>query len=449
MGCEVGCQLHELNIDGSSPFSRSIPLRDHQFSFRRVRRKARESELAAQTDGPERFLDVLGAATEEDYADTRFRDALFADTLADNPLPLTNWSRILSMAYRHSSDLVHELEDHEGVYTFPASMMRYEVTRGQWGEFLEAVLGSPSQMRRHPFVQELWRPAPEPRESYEDRLRYARGYWLYWWGAVLNAYLARNAALPSDERPALPKRPAWLPAGATDLTDGVTGITDKQGAMLLIPPQWVRVSADGESISWNLEEDTEDLPITGISWWDVKMFIAWAVKYLGNPNLALPNWGEWQRSFHGGRPSRAPDDIDEIGIEELYPWPWGEEPRPALCNNLHYGTEDNPAALRSVRMTYPTGNGGLTLERLHNMSGNAAEWTDNYDVVPQDGKIWVNPSRPSYEWGTFLGANRVCGGSYLSGLDECRAGSSETLDKRAHRNHVGFRLIVRQHKFGD
>ena len=73
-----------------------------------------------------------------------FRDALFQPTLLANPLPLTSWTRILTVVYEHSENVLQEFEKYVPVTTQQFQMMRYEVTRGQWGEFLEAVqMGDP------------------------------------------------------------------------------------------------------------------------------------------------------------------------------------------------------------------------------------------------------------------------------------------------------------------
>ena len=388
-------------------------------------------EIPAEYDVQERFLEVLGEAPAV-FADTTFRDALAAPTLIQNPLPLTRWQRVLSLLYRHSQELVTPLESHVPVVTDDFDMMRYEMSRSQWGEFLESVQSNPSQLSKEEYVRDLWRPS-------QERLEYARGYWTRWWKAVLDEHALRMALLPESERLPEPARPPWL-------SETTTALDDDHGVLLLIPPSWLRMSADGTSITWNIEEGTEDLPVTGVSWWDIHMFATWATRFLSIPGLALPNWAEWQRAFHGGHAYRPPDDFDERG-EEGYSWPWGNERDIAQCNNLLFRPDGEPPSLRPVRRTYPTGNRGFTIEGVLNMPGNAAEWTDNYRLDTRNGlaknKLYATSTEEDEE-GAFLLENVACGGSYLSLLDACQAGSSEVLDKRDRRGHVGFRLILRK-----
>jgi len=386
-------------------------------------------EIPPEEEMADRFLETLDGEAPEP-----FRDALFQPTLLANPLPLTSWTRILTAVYEHSENLLLEFEEHVPVTTEKFQMMRYEVTRGQWGECLEAVQRKPMLISGVPFVRDqLWRPLPE-------NVDYARGYWERWWLAVEKRYEARNLALPEPERVAIPPRPAWLAAGVTQLTD-------KQGTLLLIPPDWVRVGTDG-NISWSIEDKTEDLPVTDVSWWDVKIFIVWARKSLGLTNLALPNRGEWMRAFHGGNARRPADDFDEEG-DEGFNWPWGNEPDYGGCNNERWGREGEPPRLRSVRRHYST-HGGSTVEGVLNMAGNAAEWTDNYAPGylggKDSGQLFAMPFDQGKD-GRVLASTMACGGSFSEGLDDCRAESRVSLDKRARRIDVGFRLILRKTGF--
>ena len=398
-------------------------------------------EIPPDFEVQERFLEAVALAPPV-FADTTFRDALASPTLLENPLPLTQWQRMLSILYRHSQELVTTLETHVPVMTEEFDIMRYEVARSQWGEFLESVQSNPAQISGDDFVAGLWRPSTavtdddDPVDAAKKRQRavdYARGAWERWWQAVLNEHAARNDLLPESEHEPLPARPTWLQEGTTELAD-------VHGVLLLIPPQWVRMSSDGRSISWSIPEGTEDLPVTGISWWDAHMFALWAKEFLQIPGLMLPNLGQWQRAFHGGHAYRPSDDFDERG-EDGYSWPWGNERDIAQCNNLDFRPDGEAPALRPVRRTYPTGNRGFTVEGVLNMAGNAAEWTDNYRLDTRNGQLkdklmMVTTQR------TF---NMVAaGGSYLSGLDGCQAGSTEILDKRDRPEHVGFRLIQRR-----
>jgi formylglycine-generating enzyme required for sulfatase activity len=387
---------------------------------------------------PEQFL-----RTWENVGPLPLRDALFRPSLMEHPLPLTKWSRILTIVYEHAEDLLQELEQHVPVMTEEFKMMRTEVTCGQWSEFLTAVERKPDLISNVPFVEDLWRPTDE------SFIEYAQGYWEHWWLAVERRYKARNEDLPKDEeRIPIPPRPPWLSPTTTKLAD-------RHGVLLLIPPDWVRVDEAG-NVSWSLEEGTEDLPVTGVSWWDAKAFIRWFARAQGISNLSLPNRGEWMRAFHGGSAHKPPDDFDRDG-QTGYQWPWGNEPDHDGCNNISWwsgGDDDKPPRPHNVRRTYGI-HEGRTKEGLLNMAGNAAEWTDNYEprYPPSSSPEKIEGQLYAMTWdkdeeGKPLALAAACGGSYLSGLDECMVDSFVVLDKRARRIDVGFRLILHSTQFG-
>ena len=318
---------------------------------------------------PDRFMQTIGDSGRDD-----FRDALLQESLLDNPLPLASYSRVLSVAYAHAEDLVEEKVKHVPVYADSFQMMLNEATQGQWAEFLESVQRNPSQLSRVQFVRDLWRPpADDP-----DDLHYSRGHWEHWWRSIEQIHRARNEKLAKKDRTPVPPRPPWL-------NPDTKGLTDEQGVLILIPPEWVRVSPDGRSISWAIpqpegsakgEATQAELPVTGISWWDAKMFIVWARQELGIPNIDLPNGGEWLRAFHGGRAFRPPDDFDEKGLEGNS-WPWGNFPDPVGCNNMNWGLGDELPRLRDVRREY-SNHRCATVEGVLNMAGNAAEWSGQW-----------------------------------------------------------------------
>ncbi|MDF1701763.1 MAG: SUMF1/EgtB/PvdO family nonheme iron enzyme, partial [Planctomycetota bacterium] len=217
-------------------------------------------------------------------------------------------------------------------------------------------------------------------------------------------------------------------------------MNETQALLLLVPPGWVRIDAGG-AIRWSIDESEDDLPVTDVCYWDAQLFLVWARKATGINRLRLPTWGEWTRAASGGHATREPDDFNPKRLEG-YPWPWGHKVDPQGCNNRnHIENRKHGKRLRNVQESY-SWHGGLSVEGLMSMAGNAAEWTDNIARnyrADEEGALYVawNKDEEARTERAF-----VCGGSYMDGLDDCRVDSRVALFKTERRTWVGFRLVT-------
>jgi len=138
--------------------------------------------------------------------------------LAESPHALARHGKLLSFFYERSEDILVERTRQEPVWVAPFKCMRYEVTRGQYKEFLAGVGADPRLLSEHLWVLRLWRgkalpvviPAdasPERRAALLDRRAFEkrRAHYLAvryrqaWWEAVLDHHRLRDA----DRRAAL------------------------------------------------------------------------------------------------------------------------------------------------------------------------------------------------------------------------------------------------------
>ena len=309
------------------------------------------------------------------------------------------------------------------VYTWPFRMMRYEVTRGQYAEFLSYVTEDASVLTRQPFVRDLWRPAEPDKEGKEA---WARGNLELWWEAVRD-HLSRR--LPPGET-------IERPASLTFERDEDFLLDDELGVLLLTPPHWIQQARDG-ALTWAVPAGTENWPVTEVSFYDALAFESWAIQYLQISHLKIPNMGEWRRAYHGNRPHHG-DPTEVI-------WPWGTREDPFGCNNLNFFMDENDAQPWPVQKLYSS-HGGLTLEGAYSMAGNAAEWVREWHL----GKSRRDASRLVVEDGLSeeeawreTGRRETRGGSFYDGIQDCTLDSSKTLDMRARDYAVGFRLVER------
>ena len=390
--------------------------------------------------------------------------------LDTNPWVYTRWSRMLSLFYDATLDLLQAKERALPIYTAPFKCMRYEVSRGQYKEFLRAVEQDPGMFARLAWV--TWIRRGETPPDAEDATRaaavwYALRYREAWWTGVLERYKLRDnlrrqaewqllesqqgppaKAAPADGEPPTweaippappPVRPAWLGPEESATQADLAAMTDALALYLLAPPDWIRVQDDG-SLTWGDDERNDDLPVTGISWYDAHMFTVWARKRTGINRLRLPNWREWQRVFHGGEPDREPDDFDETRAEGRK-WPWGNDLDPHGCNNLNHAWNADTPRVRGVREPYGY-HRGQTVDGIMNMAGNAAEWTNNVseeEFLLKGGTYYVSAPDENEATADLAFA---CGGSYLLGIDDCSVQGLESLRKTDRRIDVGFRLVA-------
>ncbi len=401
--------------------------------------------------------DIVLAAPPEDEVDPRLLRSFkrgdlsrFLDRVVEEPRHLTRWSKIVSLIHTRTRDLMEEKVRHTPIRTRPFRAMRYEVSRGQYAEFLRDVGADPAQLfRLFRGLEDLWRPKGRPDWAVNIRRDY--------WNAVserlrrrmaLDLLPAKTEPEPDDQKeplsraepgaadPPLPELPP-IPVPAFIEAERLDTLSDADAVKLLYPASWVRMDESG-TLYWVLEPGTENLPVTDISWWDAQLFVVWARQRLGLNTLRVPSWAEWVRAFHGNHPAKPIDDFDDAG-DSGWRWPWGNAVDPHGCNNLNHTWNDPVPTIRDVRRPYGWHDGD-TVDGIFSMAGNAAEWTNGSRIeVFATGLNYVLKDDPR-EGDTDRAF--AYGGSYLAGLDDCSVKSGVSLRKTERRIDVGFRLVL-------
>ncbi|MCL2291024.1 MAG: SUMF1/EgtB/PvdO family nonheme iron enzyme [Bacteroidetes bacterium] len=154
----------------------------------------------------------------------------------------------------------------------------------------------------------------------------------------------------------------------------------------------------------------EDLPVVGVSWGDVQLFIV-KLNTLTGKNYRLPTEAEWEYAARGGNQSKR---YKYSGSNNLNEVAW------------YY---DN-----SSDQVHPVGNKKPNELGIYDMSGNVFEWCSDwysdYTNTPQ-----VNPTGPA------VGTDRILRGGCNSSLARnCRVAFRSYTTPSARLTNVGFRL---------
>ena len=279
----------------------------------------------------------------------------------------------------------------------PIRISRYETPRGMYAEFIGDIQAHPERVPG--VLSGLWDSGHGPLAPWARR-------------GIPPSVVATDGR--STREGARQIDPAT--ARAQDPDRSATGI------LLAVPPEWIRIGTF-EELSWALPEGTENLPVTGVSWYEAAAFASWASERLG-VEVRLPTRKEWIRAGHGG----------ETGAR----YPWGDAPLRYACNNANLWSGDDE--LLPVNWRYSDAD-GTTKDGLYAMSGNAREWTLNDDLILNEQSTYFWPS-----WSQEFEAAQVTaptlGGSFQEGIHDCEVTerSLTTQAKYDRARNVGFRL---------
>lgn len=163
-----------------------------------------------------------------------------------------------------------------------------------------------------------------------------------------------------------------------------------------------------QPVGWTTDdppEGTENLPVTGISW-----YAAWSyARWVGG---RLPTEAEWERAAAG-----------PMGL----PYPWGGELDPSRCRMKASGPLPSDSLLA-----------GAGFYDLLHMSGNVREWClDRYDPRWYLRGARKDPRGPSRN------THRVVrGGSFLSAPEALRLQFRDHFDGTKKAPDLGFRVVM-------
>jgi formylglycine-generating enzyme required for sulfatase activity len=156
-------------------------------------------------------------------------------------------------------------------------------------------------------------------------------------------------------------------------------------------------------------------PVINISWKDAQAYVRWLSAQTGH-TYRLPTEAQWEYA------ARA-------GATTPFPWEFGTDDVHANCFDC--GSEWDK------RMTAPVGSFPDNYFGLHDMGGNAQEWTEDcyragYDGAPADGSAL-----------SIFGCTQraVRGGAYTSPSNSLRSARRGQYDQDTRLDNLGFRIV--------
>lgn len=156
----------------------------------------------------------------------------------------------------------------------------------------------------------------------------------------------------------------------------------------------------------------DNLPVENISWFDCQEFISRLNKMTGR-KFRLPTEAEWEYAARGGKKSKG------------YKYSGSDN-----WNDVAWNIEN------SDRKTHPVGIKQPNELALYDMSGNVAEWCqDWYGLYATD--VQTNP------YGRKRGMSRIVRGGFSAlGVNPCRVTARDYSLPSGHGSGLGFRLVL-------
>jgi formylglycine-generating enzyme required for sulfatase activity len=156
---------------------------------------------------------------------------------------------------------------------------------------------------------------------------------------------------------------------------------------------------------------TENDPVTCISWNDVEVFIKWLNEKEGTDKYRLPMESEWEYACRAGSTGRFSFGDNESEIGE-YAW--------------HSGN--------AVKKTHPVATKKPNAFGLYDMHGNVWEWVQDWYGEYPSGSV-IDPGEP------LSGSNRVNkGGGWYSVIGDLRSAIRSQFVPSSREYDIGFRL---------
>jgi formylglycine-generating enzyme required for sulfatase activity/predicted nucleic acid-binding Zn-ribbon protein len=173
--------------------------------------------------------------------------------------------------------------------------------------------------------------------------------------------------------------------------------------------------ASGRRLPYDESWGRGERPVVNVSWNDAQAYAAWLSKKTGR-KYRLPTEAEWEYAARAGNTAKIWWD-SKVAV------------KPANCFNCGSQWDANRTA--------PTGSFRANDFGLHDMAGNAQEWTEDcyhksYTGVPDDGGAWMTPGCTQ---------RVVRGGGYTSPLDTLRNAKRSQYNQDARLDNLGFRVV--------
>jgi len=170
-------------------------------------------------------------------------------------------------------------------------------------------------------------------------------------------------------------------------------------------------------------ENAMEHPVTGITWFDAKIYAEWKGKL-------LPTEAEWEKAARGS---------------EGHIYPWGKEDEKNKCNNQQMDSLDAVASMINMsdgRGTTPVDTflDGSSIYGVMDMAGNVKEfcsdWYSPY-YYTSPNIIRKNPSGP--EEGEY---KVIKGGSWKCDVTVCKGSSRDKYNPYNGATDIGFRCVL-------